>query len=289
MQQTANELLEKDLLFRWRVMGFSIGVTALSGYASESFGVPERWAELLAGGLGCLSFWGLTLFLLARNSRKVHPSQGVLRQRHRSLAFKFPAIAGLALVLLLLLAPTLKAAVLNHRLQKILDRAPSTSRAAETVRVLEIAARSHTHLRSDLVEIAKKQALLTQSPGVTDKTGSEKPMYTTEAQWDSYVSNVAKQFNDRHSASKSPNSNLMTFKLGNGTITDSYFGDTSVIYEGLPVSIHHLCFEYVELHVIRNDNGEKLLKAFADSNDGCISVEIENPDLGSYSPLPQAP
>ena len=81
----------------------------------------------------------------------------------------------------------------------------------------------------------------------------------------------------------------MITQIEGRTITNSDFGDASVVYEGSSTIIHNLCFGYVQLHIVENDNGRKLLNAFKDSNDGCISVEIEYPDLipdgkGPYAP-----
>jgi len=294
MNKSVSDALERDVLLRWKVMGLAIAVTALTGYFSESLGSSPGEAEALSVMVGGFYFWGYAIFATSRKrmGRKAR-SQRASKSRNWSLPSKIPAAVGLALLLLLLLVPTLKAAVLNHRLEVLLSKPSSAAKSAETANVLKIAERSHTKLRADLVETAKKQVVQAPQSGTANQVVRDTPRYpyTGSAPWSSYVSSVASQFNSRNPRSgyTSSHSQLITIQIENRTITYTDFGDASVVYEGGPTFIHHLCFGYVELHIIENENGRKLLNAFKDSNDGCISVEIERPDFVSDGKDPQTP
>jgi hypothetical protein len=151
MREKLDQLLNDDIVARWRLISISAFVVALVGFAAQLTGSAVRDAQITATIVGCLVFASqVALYLLP--AHKVLSSIG---QRRTYLVRSGLTIAASAAIAFMVSAsaPKVQAAILNRRLKAALAELHSESvqPAQAAGNVFKTALNARVHLRPDLV------------------------------------------------------------------------------------------------------------------------------------------
>jgi hypothetical protein len=155
-------------------------------------------------------------------------------------------------------APLVQAAVLNRRLEAIVNGPNPKSKAAEAQSIVNLASEGHVKLKPRLVLSA------------VESVGVERP------DWEEMLAAINRRYDpEEYNNAFATNKTKMNINLDNQrSLSYTDFKELDVTYGGSPIWLVHVSFKNVAFRITDNENGRKFAQALMDSKDGEISVSI---------------